>query len=162
MSETQTVTQTVVASKEDSEEKSKENNAQSESRRGSQAITSPIRSLFNKAQSFTQRSQKSSRVNSVDENIEGNANKTISAIGPANDTIAKILGRVEVDLLPNTQPALDVIDASNAQPHQNGTIDIKVHEHTNSSPTRHGKVHHHQILHQENGHTISVRIEGRA
>ena len=54
MSETQTVLQS-------SKEQSAENIAQSESRRGSQVNQSPIKNLLSRAQSLTQRSQKSNR-----------------------------------------------------------------------------------------------------
>ena len=63
MSETQTVLQS-------SKEESAENIAQGESRRGSQVNQSPLKNILSRAQSFTQRSQKSNR-NSINEENNG-------------------------------------------------------------------------------------------
>ena len=146
MSETQTVVQ-------QEKQNAGENTATNESRRGSQSITSPIKQIFSRAQSLTQRSLKSNR-NSIaqDENEDGNGNNTISAIGPGNETISKLLDNAYDPESPQKE---DNIPDTEAQEQNN--IGVKIHQLQQSSPIRQGKT---QQIVLDDGHTISVRIEG--
>ena len=150
MSETQTI---INQGKEDGGDKA----ATNESRRGSQSITSPIKTIFSRAQSLTQRSLKSNRNNSnaQEDNEDGNGNNTISAVGPGNETISKLLDNVyDPDNLKK--------DDNNAdkEAQQQDNIDVKIQQIQQSSPTRrHGGKTQQIVL--DDGHTISVRIEGK-
>ena len=150
MSETQTI---VHQGKEDGGDKA----ATNESRRGSQSITSPIKTIFSRAQSLTQRSLKSNRNNSnaQEDNEDGNGNNTISAVGPGNETISKLLDNVyDPDNLKK--------DDNNAdkEAQQQDNIDVKIQQIQQSSPIRRHGAKTQQIV-LDDGHTISVRIEGK-
>ena len=147
MSETQTVVQ---HGKEDSGD----NAATNESRRGSQSITSPIKTIFSRAQSLTQRSLKSTRNNSIAQvdNEDGNGNKTISALGPGNETISKLLDNVHDEDNPKKDDDNDDREAQDAN-----NIGVKIQQIQQLSPVRQGKT---QQIVLDDGHTISVRIEG--
>ena len=148
MSETQTI---LHQGKEDGGDKA----ATNESRRGSQSITSPIKTIFSRAQSLTQRSLKSNRNNSVaqEDNEDGNGNNTISAVGPGNETISKLLDNVYDPDNPKKDNNIADTEAQQAD-----NIGIKIQQIQQSSPARrHGKTQ--QII-LDDGHTISVRIEG--
>jgi hypothetical protein len=149
MSETQTVLQST-------KQESAENIAEGESRRSSQVNQSPIKNILSRVNSFTQRSQKSNR-NSINEENNGNANNTVSAVGPVNSAISNILNNV---FDPTTQTAAeqnDVNDNKAQQQQQYGKIPVKVHV-TQQSPIRSVKT---QQIVLDDGHTISVRIEGK-
>ena len=150
MSETQTI---VHQGKEDGGDKATTN----ESRRGSQSITSPIKTIFSRAQSLTQRSLKSNRNNSnaQEDNEDGNGNNTISAVGPGNETISKLLDNVYD---PDNPKKGD--DNADKEAQQQDNIDVKIQQIQQSSPIRRHGAKTQQIV-LDDGHTISVRIEGK-
>ena len=147
MSETQTVVQ-------QEKQNAGENTATNESRRGSQSITSPIKTIFSRAQSLTQRSLKSNRNNSIaqDDNEDGNGNNTISALGPGNETISKLLDNAYEPESPQKHG-----NNPDKEAQEQDGIGVKIHHIQQSSPIRQGKT---QQIVLDDGHTISVRIEG--
>ena len=162
MSETQTI-------QNGTKEEHAQNNTITESRRGSQALQSPIKSIISRAQSLTQRSNKS--------NGSKNAANGSAANGPtAEGTNGTVLRIVTDGLHPGTEGG-EHADAPNAHRTQEqfGGIDIKVQQLQQHSPTKHGKGLKHslhpfdsidsriqqQVLLQDDDHTISVRIEGK-
>ena len=87
-------------------------------------------------------------------NVEdGNGNNTISAIGPGNETISKLLDNAYDPESPQKE---DNIHDKEAQEQDN--IGVKIHQLQQSSPIRQGKT---QQIVLDDGHTISVRIEGK-
>ena len=155
MSETQTILQS------SKDEDAQQNNAQNDDRRGSQAnndsrrgsqqanTQSPIKSILSRAASLTQRSQKSNR-NSVSE-------KEVEEIID-DATTSNILEKSRF-IDDGLHPGRIIAEVIESPIHKrNPPSDVNPQQSQNS-PTRQGKGQ--QILFQENGHTISVRIEGK-
>ena len=165
-------TQTIVNG--NNEEVRAENNKVTESRRGSQALQSPIKSIFSKAQSLTQRSQKSNE-SSAHEKNKTNGNKPNIAPDETNGTALRMV----TDGIHNSGTEnVEAIETSNEvhrSKEQAGGIDIKVQQLQHSSPSKSTKgprqpqnpfnyiddTLQQQILLQDNDRTISVRIEGK-
>ena len=153
MSETQTILQS------SKDEDAQQNNAQNDDRRGSQAnndsrrgsqqanTQSPIKSILSRAASLTQRSQKSNR-NSVSE-------KEVEEIID-DATTSNILEKSRF-IDDGLHPGRIIAEVIESPVHKRNPP--KDPQQSQNSPTRQGKGQ--QILFQENGHTISVRIEGK-
>ena len=163
MSETQTILQS------SKDEDAQQNNAQNDDRRGSQAnndsrrgsqqanTQSPIKSILSRAASLTQRSQKSNRNSVSEKGVEEN-NATTAAGQTGDETISNILDKSRF-IDDGLHPGRIIAEVIESPIHQrNPPKDVNPQQSQNS-PTRQGKGQ--QILFQENGHTISVRIEGK-
>ena len=165
MSETQTVLQS------SKDEDAQQNNAQNDDRRGSQPnndnrrgsqqanTQSPIKSILSRAASLTQRSQKSNRNSVSEKGVEENiGNNATSAAGPGDEPISSILDKSRF-IDDGLHPGRIIAEVIESPVHKrNPPSDVNPQQSQNS-PTRQGKGQ--QILFQENGHTISVRIEGK-
>ena len=163
MSETQTVLQS------SKDEDAQQNNAQNDDRRGSQPnndsrrgsqqanTQSPIKSILSRAASLTQRSQKSNRNSVSDKGVEENiGNNATSAAGPGDEPISSILDKSRF-IDDGLHPGRIIAEVIESPVHKRNPP--KDPQQSQNSPTRQGKGQ--QILFQENGHTISVRIEGK-